>query len=142
MKNEDRAPGTKLLPALSPDTSVKVVGLGGVGGPVAQNLSIFLGSHDQDSRLVLIDGDSFEEGNASRMLFTECGNKAEVICSELRPHFQHRRLSIVPIGEYVTAGNIGRLVGRVGKHHAIGLSILDTVLIQHGNKQHAIFLLH
>lgn len=100
----------KLIPSLTPGTSVKIIGLGGVGSIVARYLSIFLASLNQDHRLVLIDGDHFESGNATRMIFGSQGNKAEVVMEELLPRFEYSRLSIVAIPQYVTKENLPQLV--------------------------------
>lgn len=99
-----------LKPELIPNTSIKVIGLGGVGSIVARYLSIFLASLDQECRLVLIDGDSFEMSNSSRMIFGDCGNKAEVIRQELVPRFVHSKLSITHVPEYVNENNVTRLL--------------------------------
>jgi molybdopterin/thiamine biosynthesis adenylyltransferase len=91
-------------------TVVKLIGLGGVGGIVARYLAIFLASFDADVRLVLIDGDRFEEKNASRMLFSSYGNKAAVVCDDLLEHVEHSRLTVAAVEEYVTADNLDRLI--------------------------------
>lgn len=97
-------------PALKDRTSVKVIGLGGVGGIVARYLAIFLASLDKHLRLVLIDGDAYEPSNAGRMLFSAHGNKAAVTCADLLANFADSFLSMIPIQEYVTPANIDRLI--------------------------------
>jgi molybdopterin/thiamine biosynthesis adenylyltransferase len=97
-------------PKMADHTSIKLIGLGGVGGIVARYLSIFLVSLNRHLRLVLIDGDTYEPANASRMLFTEHGNKASVACAELLTHFADSFLTIAAIQEYVTISNIERLI--------------------------------
>lgn len=99
-----------LHPRLPKNVSVKLVGLGGVGSIVARYGAVFLAAQHQNVKLVLIDGDHFEPSNASRMLFGECGNKAQVVRQELGPRFIHSKLSIIAIPEYVTPENIGRLI--------------------------------
>jgi hypothetical protein len=99
-----------LRSTLAAGSSIKVVGLGGVGGIVARYLSMFLASLDIELRLVLIDGDAFEPSNASRMFFGACGNKAAVTRRELLPRFQDSQLSLDAIEEYLTRDNIGRLI--------------------------------
>jgi len=99
-----------LQPVLPEDTSVKLIGLGGTGGIVARYGAMFLASHGRNARLVLIDGDSFEPSNASRMFFGACGNKAAVTRDELLPRFDDSPLSLIAIEEFVTTENIGRLV--------------------------------
>jgi hypothetical protein len=99
-----------LKPELPENCSVKIIGLGGVGGIVARYGAIFLASLGGNARMVLIDGDSFEPSNASRMFFGACGNKAAVIRDELLPRFAESNLSLIAIEEFVTPDNIGRLV--------------------------------
>ncbi len=97
-------------PELPDSCSVKIIGLGGVGGIVARYGGMFLASLGRNARLVLIDGDAFEPSNASRMFFGACGNKAAVIRDELLPRFRDSNLSLIAIEEYVTQENIARLV--------------------------------
>jgi len=100
----------RLEAKLGENTSIKLIGLGGVGSIIARYLSIYLASLNQNLRLVLIDGDSFESGNASRMLFSGYGNKAAVIRSELLPQFTDSYLSLIAIQEFVTTSNVARLI--------------------------------
>ena len=90
--------------------SVKLIGLGGVGGIVARYGALFVASLDGDSRWVLVDGDAFEPGNASRMLFGVHGNKAAVIREELLEWLGDSRLVLTSVEEYVTPENIERLI--------------------------------
>src|SRR5688572_32745547 len=101
--------GQLLRPELPEDCSVKIIGLGGVGGIVARYGAIFLASLGRNARMVLMDGDAFEPSNASRMYFGACGNKAAVIRDELLPRFADSCLSVIAIEEFVTAESIGRL---------------------------------
>jgi hypothetical protein len=95
---------------LPDDASVKLIGLGGVGSIVARYGAMFLASLGRPARLVLIDGDAFEPGNASRMFFGRCGNKAAVVCDELLPRFADSPLALIAIEEYVTPANLDRLL--------------------------------
>jgi molybdopterin/thiamine biosynthesis adenylyltransferase len=97
-------------PRLAENTSIKLIGLGGVGGTVVRYLAVFLASLKQRLRFVLIDGDVFEPSNANRMLFTSHGNKANVIREELLPHFAHASLSLIAVPEYVTSSNTARII--------------------------------
>tara|TARA_R110002096_G_scaffold24760_27_gene78060 strand:+ start:1254 stop:2030 length:777 start_codon:yes stop_codon:yes gene_type:complete len=99
-----------LQPSLPDGSSIKIVGLGGVGSIVARYLSVFLASLKIDLRLVLIDGDEFESSNASRMLFGCHGNKASVICDELMPYLEDSQLSLDSIEEYITPDNLPTLL--------------------------------
>jgi len=100
----------RLVPDLPDGTSVKLIGLGGVGGIVARYLAMFLASLDRDLRLVLIDGDAFEPSNATRMFFESHGNKAAVTRASLIDRFADSRLALVAIEEYVAPTNISRLI--------------------------------
>jgi hypothetical protein len=99
-----------LRPRLAADTSVKIIGLGGVGAIVARYGAMFLRALATEVRLVLIDGDSYEASNASRMLFGRTGNKAAVVREELLPHVRESRVTLLAIEEYVTEENVGRLI--------------------------------
>ena len=101
---------TGFHPCLSEGTSVKLIGLGGVGSISARYLSVFMASLGCRLRLVFIDGDKFEPGNASRMLFPVLGNKAAVIRSELLPRFSETSLMLMAVEKYITPDNIERLV--------------------------------
>jgi len=103
-------PNQLLEPRIPANLSVKIIGLGGVGGPVARYLALFLAAQPVASRLVLIDGDSFEPSNASRMIFGDCGNKAAVLHAELLPRVAESPLTMLAVEEYVTGENIRRLV--------------------------------
>lgn len=100
----------KLIPNLPENSSIKIIGLGGVGSIVARYLSIFLAAQNKECRLVLIDGDSFESSNATRMIFWSHGNKAEVVAEELRPRFIDSRLSLIAVPEYVKWSNLKVLI--------------------------------
>lgn len=97
-------------PMLAENSSIKLIGLGGVGGIVARYLSLFLASLRINLRLVLIEGDPFEPANADRMVFCAHGNKASVIKAELSPILSASFLTLVDIPEYVNASNIARLI--------------------------------
>jgi len=97
-------------PQLAGGTAVKLVGLGGVGSIVARYLALFLRALEAPARLVFIDGDSFEPGNAGRMAFAEQGNKAQVVADELQPLLQGSRLMLSAVPEYLTPDNLPRLL--------------------------------
>ena len=97
-------------PQIPSDLSVKLIGLGGVGGIVARYLAIFLAAQPAATRLVLVDGDKFDPSNAGRMLFGQCGNKAAVLRSDLLPHIEDSSLTLLAAEEYVTSENISRLI--------------------------------
>ena len=99
-----------LVPHLEDLRSVKLIGLGGVGGIVARYLVVYLGAAGQPVRVVLIDGDDFEARNAERMLFSHCGNKASVVRKPLRALVEDSCLTLSAIEEYVTSENLDRLI--------------------------------
>ncbi len=99
-----------LQPKLKEGANVKIIGLGGVGSIVARYLSVFLASLQHDARLVLIDGDEFEDSNSTRMLFGSLGNKAEVICDELLPYLEESHLALDTFAEFITPDNIQQLI--------------------------------
>ena len=72
-----------LVCRLPDDSRIKVIGLGGIGCVLLPYLAVFLRSLKQVTRLVLIDGDTFDPAtNPTRMIFEEVGNKAEVKTTE------------------------------------------------------------
>lgn len=91
--------------------SVKVVGLGGVGSPVAQALAQFLGvGAPAGTTLFLVDGDAFEERNRARVVFHVGGNKAISKARELASTCGSA-VAIIPVPQYVTPYNVHRLLG-------------------------------
>jgi adenylyltransferase/sulfurtransferase len=101
-----------LVPHLEDVRSVKLIGLGGVGGIVARYLAGFLAGASEPVRMLLIDGDEFEPRNASRMLFSACGNKAAVVRDDLLGLVESDSLTIAAVEEYVNADNLTRLIAR------------------------------
>jgi molybdopterin/thiamine biosynthesis adenylyltransferase len=89
--------------------AVKVIGLGGVGAPLAQALTQFLAWGRAATTLFLIDGDAYEEKNRERVLFQGFGNKAVSKVEELTA-ICDGALSIVPVPKYVTPRNVSRTV--------------------------------
>lgn len=110
-KSKTRSP---LVPDLPDGQSIKLIGLGGVGGIVGRYGATFLAplAKGRSARLVLIDGDAFEPGNATRMVFSDCGNKAAVTLGDLRPRFVDSGLELSAVPEYVTSQNLERLIHR------------------------------
>jgi molybdopterin/thiamine biosynthesis adenylyltransferase len=109
---------------LADGQSVKIVGLGGVGGIVARYGAMFLASlaKGQNVRLVLIDGDKFEEKNSTRMFFSDYGNKAAVTRDDLLDRFADSPLTLVAVEEYVTEENVSRLL----HNHDIVIAAVDN----------------
>jgi hypothetical protein len=86
-----------------------VIGLGGIGVPVAQALVRFLTFARADTTIFLIDGDTFEERNRARVSFARGGNKALSVASELAA-CGDGHVAIVPVPKYVTPRNVRRLL--------------------------------
>ncbi len=99
-----------LVPDLAGLENIKLVGLGGVGGIVARYLCLYLANANRSVCLTLIDGDSFEAGNASRAFFSRFGNKAAVVRDDLFESLVDLPLTLVAIEEYVRPGNLDRLI--------------------------------
>jgi len=99
-----------LRPKLPHDCSVSVIGLGGVGSIVARYAAVFLASFQKNCGLMLIDGDSFDPSNASRMLFGRHGKKASVVRQELLPRFKQSYMKLVGVAAYITPKNIEWLI--------------------------------
>lgn len=99
-----------LHPRLERAASVKVIGLGGVGGIAARYLAAFLAAAAEPTRMVLVDGDAFEPRNAERMLFSRCGNKAAVVRDDLLECVETESLTIAAVEEYASPENLERLV--------------------------------
>ena len=99
-----------LIPDHERLASVKLIGLGGVGGIVARYATAFLAASEVDTQLVLIDGDAFEPRNADRMLFSSCGNKAAVVRDELLPFVEGTRLVMAAVEEFTDSANLPQLI--------------------------------
>jgi len=99
-----------LICDLPANSRVKLIGLGGIGGIVAQYLALFLRSLARPVRLVLIDGDKFETTNATRMLFAKPGNKAEIKATEILSWLGPCEVTVVGVPEYITDENRERLI--------------------------------
>ncbi len=102
----------RLVPTLREGQTVKIVGLGGTGSIAARYGLMLLAplAKGRGARVLLIDGDAFEPGNATRMFFSSCGNKAAVTLADLRPRFRDSDLTLQAVPEYVTPENVARLV--------------------------------
>jgi molybdopterin/thiamine biosynthesis adenylyltransferase len=100
-----------MTPLTAANRTVKIIGLGGVGGMLVRPLCLFMASLSGTARIVLIDGDQFDPAqNAARMLFDGSGNKAALVREDLLRYFATSRLTMVAIEEYVTPENVGRLI--------------------------------
>jgi hypothetical protein len=126
--------------------AIKLVGLGGVGGIVARYLAVFLAACEAELRLVLIDGDAFEDKNAARMVFARLGNKAAVLRDALLRVLGGTPVTLVAVEQFLGPENLARLIGegdvvllcvdnhatrRLVDEHCARLS--DVTLISGGN---------
>ena len=87
------------------------VGLGGIGTAVCRPVTRFVASRrGLRARIVLVDGDSYEERNRERMEVPELGNKAEVFCGLLSSAFGRAGLHIRPVDRFVRPDNVDELI--------------------------------
>src|SRR5438105_15733371 len=106
---------SELVCELADQSRIKVIGLGGIGCIVLQYLTVFLKGLDRGVRLVLIDGDKFEAGNAQRMIFRAIGNKAEIKAAETVALLEGSDVSVLAVPQYVVEENMVKLI-RPGDH--------------------------
>lgn len=83
---------------IDPITCV-IVGVGGIGTALADDLVKMLEYRAPGSFLVLVDGDTFEEKNKERQNFVKMGNKAEAKTEELMGRYPST--TIVPVPKWV-----------------------------------------
>ena len=101
----------QLFPVRTSDgLTVRVVGVGATGSITARYVAVFLAALRCETRLFLVDGDDFKPKNASNMLFSWFGNKAEVVRAELLEYVEDSRLSLVAIDQRVTLENVAELL--------------------------------
>ncbi len=94
---------------------VVVIGLGGIGLPLARSVATFLGGlcyavESLEVRMLLHDGDSYQDENTYRMDVPSLGNKAEVLGRELLERISCPNLQVRWITEYVTPDNVAQAV--------------------------------
>ena len=90
---------------------------------VAIYLTLFLSSLKRAARVVLIDGDSYEHANQSRMFCGNLGNKATVMQADLAGRLgATSAVTLLAVPEYVTPDNLDRLI-----HSGQGESVLLCV---------------
>ncbi len=103
-------PHTPLQAATDDFGTIKLIGLGGVGGIVARYLLMYLAANTNPARVVLIDGDAFEAHNAARMSFTEFGNKAAVVRDDLIELVGDSQVTLSTVESFVAPDNIESLL--------------------------------
>ncbi|MFQ5668118.1 MAG: ThiF family adenylyltransferase [Candidatus Binatia bacterium] len=87
-----------------------LVGLGGIGGLLLRLLVPFLHSLRSRATVIAIDGDTFEERNRERMIFTRPGPKAVVLAEEMSVLYPGR-VTLLPVPRYLTSRNAAELLG-------------------------------
>ena len=92
-----------------PEPRYVAIGLGGIGGVLVRLLVPFLHSLDASATLLLIDGDSFQESNRSRMFFGAPGPKPLILAEELGEIYGDR-LTLLPVPEYITHESADSLI--------------------------------
>ena len=66
---------------------ILIIGLGGIGSILSNTISRFLNTKNYETKILLIDGDTYENKNVERQEFNGFGNKADVKTRELRSKF-------------------------------------------------------
>lgn len=88
--------------------SIKIIGLGGIGGWLVEPLCLHL-SHSKDNYdLTLIDGDKFELKNLSRQRFSSFENKAAVVAEKLKTSYSANNIQFNSKGIYLNQDNVVR----------------------------------
>ena len=84
---------------------IKIIGIGGIATWLVDPLVRFLiYTIQSDRQITLVDGDSFEDRNRNRQVFSKNGKKAEIKAEQLRSVFPS--LEITALTEYVTLDNV------------------------------------
>ncbi len=81
-----------------------IIGLGGIGSILSDNLCRYLNHQENKWTVTLIDGDSYELKNQERQTFVRLGNKARVKAIEFRMKFEN--IIFNECEDYITPTNI------------------------------------
>jgi len=86
-----------------------IIGLGGIGSHLVKPLMQYLNFKKEKvfDTVLLVDGDTFEEKNKERQVFTHYENKASSTFQEL---LDYTKLNIAVFTEYITKDNIEDLI--------------------------------
>ena len=87
---------------------IVIIGLGGVGSILCDNLSRYLNYSDINVSVSLIDGDFYETRNSERQTFIRLGDKASVKCTELTHKFSN--VSFQDFNEFINEDNVASLI--------------------------------
>ena len=87
--------------------SIKIIGLGGIGSVLCDNLCRYLNYQRGGEFIVtLIDGDDYEYKNNERQSFSRLGSKARIKANDMRTMFDN--ISFREVSEFITPENISR----------------------------------
>ena len=91
---------------------VVVIGLGGVGSCLIEPLSVFLASlaTDKPIQVLLVDGDTFNPGNAYRVNIPGFENKAAAWSGKLTQMFLPEQIQFSWVPKYVTQENVDEII--------------------------------
>lgn len=88
-------------------SNIKIIGLGGVGSLLCDNLCRYLNYQRGGEFIVtLIDGDDYEYKNNERQSFSRLGSKSRVKANDMRTMFDY--ISFREVSEFITLENISR----------------------------------
>lgn len=88
---------------------IVIIGLGGVGSMLCDNLSRYLNHLNVPGICVaLVDGDHYEQKNSARQTFTRLGDKASVKCAEMG--YKFNGISFTDYNEYINESNVAKLI--------------------------------
>ena len=88
--------------------NILIIGLGGIGASLCDNLLRFINSLDEDYDVALIDGDDYNVNNFDRQSYIFSDNKAKSKYTELTNRFKRINMTYIP--EYITTDNISTLI--------------------------------
>jgi molybdopterin/thiamine biosynthesis adenylyltransferase len=88
--------------------NIKVIGLGGVGSVLCDNLFRFVNYLNGEFNVTLVDGKSYKERNKVRQSFSGFGNKARIKRMDLISKFDN--LNVETCTQYITRHNINEII--------------------------------
>jgi len=87
---------------------IVIIGLGGVGSILCDNLSRYLNYSDINASVSLIDGDYYETKNNERQTFIRLGDKAAVKSAEMSLKFN--KVTFQDFNEFINEDNVSSLI--------------------------------
>jgi len=88
--------------------NIVIIGLGGVGSILCDNLARYLNYSDIKASVSLVDGDYYETRNNERQTFIRLGDKAVVKCSEMSLKFNN--VIFQDFNEFINEDNVSSLI--------------------------------